>query len=81
LQQIVREQAFTVLNRLAALRMMEARGLLFESVSQGYQSKGFQLYQHVAHALGEVGIRWRDDKGPARGPSHWRSVGLRLAGV
>jgi hypothetical protein len=60
LQQIVREQAFTMLNRLAALRMMEARGLLRESVSQGYQSKGFQLYQHVAgHALGEVGDTYR----------------------
>jgi hypothetical protein len=60
LQQIVREQAFTVLNRLAALRMMEARGLLIESVSHGYQSKGFQLYQHVAgHALGEVGDTYR----------------------
>jgi hypothetical protein len=26
-------------------------------------------------------IRWRDEKGPARGPSHWGSAGLRLAGV
>src|SRR5918996_965563 len=26
-------------------------------------------------------IRWRDEKGPARGPAHWRSAGLRLAGV
>ena len=48
LERIVREQAFTFLNRLAALRMMEARGLLIESVARGYQSKGFQLYQHVA---------------------------------
>src|SRR5918996_6367342 len=30
---------------------------------------------------GEKCIRWRDEKGPARGPSHWRSAGLRLAGV
>ena len=42
LNRIVREQAFTVLNRLAALRMAEARGLLVEAVSGGYQSKGFQ---------------------------------------
>src|SRR5215208_609266 len=42
LDRIVREQAFTVLNRLAALRMAEARGILTESVSKGYDSKGFQ---------------------------------------
>ncbi|TVR84540.1 MAG: BREX-1 system adenine-specific DNA-methyltransferase PglX [Rhodospirillales bacterium] len=60
LERIVREQAFTVLNRLAALRMMEARGLLIESVGKGYQSKGFQLYQHVAGtALGETGDTYR----------------------
>ncbi len=60
LGRIVREQAFTVLNRLAALRMMEARGLLLESVSKGYQSKGFQLYEHLAgHALGETGDAYR----------------------
>ena len=60
LDRIVREQAFTVLNRLAALRMMEARGLLLESVANGYQSKGFQLYEHLAgHALGETGDAYR----------------------
>jgi hypothetical protein len=60
LDRIVREQAFTVLNRLAALRMMEARGLLLESVANGYQSKGFQLYERLAgHALGETGDAYR----------------------
>lgn len=55
LERIVREQAFTVLNRLCALRMMEARGLLLESVGQGYRSKGFQLYSRLAGpALGET---------------------------
>jgi hypothetical protein len=48
LTRIVREQAFTVLNRLCALRMAEARGILIESISSGYQSKGFQLYARVA---------------------------------
>ena len=48
LDRIVREQAFTVLNRLCALRMAEARGLLIESVGQGYQSNGFQLYARLA---------------------------------
>jgi len=56
LQRIVREQAFTVLNRLCALRMAEARGILIESVAKGYNSKGFQLYARLAGtALGETG--------------------------
>ena len=56
LDRIVREQAFTVLNRLAALRMAEARGLLMESVGNGYQAKGFQLYARLAGTgLGETG--------------------------
>ena len=60
LQRIVREQAFTVLNRLVALRMMEARGLLLESIARGYQSRGFQLYQRLAgSALGETGEAYR----------------------
>jgi hypothetical protein len=56
LDRIVREQAFTVLNRLAALRTMETRGILIPCVAQGYQSEGFRLYQLVAKgALGETG--------------------------
>ncbi|NCC34277.1 MAG: SAM-dependent methyltransferase, partial [Chloroflexia bacterium] len=60
LDRIVREQAFTVLNRLCALRMAEARDLLLESVGRGYQSKGFQLYARVAGAaFGETGTAYR----------------------
>jgi hypothetical protein len=60
LERIAREQAFTVLNRLAALRMAEARGLLIESVSNGYQAKGFQLYARLAGtSLGETGDAYR----------------------
>ena len=60
LDRIAREQAFTVLNRLAALRLMEARGILIESVAKGYQSQGFRLYQQVAGtALGETGDTYR----------------------
>ena len=60
LDRIVREQAFTVLNRLAALRMAEARGLLIESVGNGYQAKGFQLYARLAGTgLGETGDVYR----------------------
>lgn len=60
LDRIVREQAFTVLNRLCALRMSEARGLVLESIAKGYQSKGFQLYARLAgSALGETGEAYR----------------------
>jgi len=60
LDRIVREQAFTVLNRLAALRMAEARGILIESVGNGYQAKGFRLYAALAGAgLGETGDAYR----------------------
>jgi hypothetical protein len=60
LNRIVREQAFTVLNRLAALRMAEARGLMIESVGNGYQAKGFQLYARLAGTgLGETGDAYR----------------------
>jgi len=60
LDRIVREQAFTVLNRLAALRMAEARGLLVESVGNGFQAKGFQLYARLAGTgLGETGDVYR----------------------
>ncbi len=60
LDRIVREQAFTVLNRLAALRMAESRGILIESVGSGYQSKGFQLYERLAGpGLGETGDTYR----------------------
>ncbi len=56
LERIVREQAFTVLNRLCALRMAEARGIIIESVAKGYNSKGFQLYSRLAGtAHGEIG--------------------------
>ncbi|HEY3138218.1 MAG TPA: SAM-dependent methyltransferase, partial [Blastocatellia bacterium] len=58
--QVVREQAFTVLNRLAALRMAEKRGLIAESVGKGYQSKGFKVFETVAGTgLGDTYHRYR----------------------
>jgi hypothetical protein len=60
LDRIIREQAFTVLNRLSALRMTESRGILIESVGNGYKSKGFQLYERLAGSgLGETGDTYR----------------------
>jgi hypothetical protein len=56
IDRIIREQAFTVLNRLAALLMMEARGLLLPAVSKGQQSQAFEMYKFLARsALGETG--------------------------
>ena len=60
LRRIVREQAFTVLNRLCALRMAESRGLLTESIAKGHNSEGFQLYSPIAStALGELGNAYK----------------------
>ena len=41
---VVREQAFTILNRMVTLRMAEARGMILPSVSGGMESEGFQLF-------------------------------------
>jgi hypothetical protein len=61
LDRIVREQAFTVLNRLAALRMAEARGFLLESIAKAHSSKGFQLYKQLSGtAQGETGDAYRN---------------------
>jgi hypothetical protein len=49
---MVREQGFTLLNRLCALRMCEERGLLQECVRSGFDSKGFRLYDQTASQLG-----------------------------
>ena len=42
--QLIRETAFTHLNRLCAFKMMEKRGLIRESVSRGTKSPGFLFY-------------------------------------
>lgn len=60
LKRIAREQAFSILNRLAALRMMEARGILLKSIGQGTQSQAFQLYQPIANgSLGDTGETYK----------------------
>jgi hypothetical protein len=57
---LAREQAFTILNRLAAIRMAEKRGLIVESVGNGYQSKGFKVFEQVAGSgLGDTYHRYR----------------------
>lgn len=53
-QGYVREAAFTFLNRMAALKMLEARGLLQECVSKGDQSAGFKESTGLAPALRDL---------------------------
>ncbi|MDH3444090.1 MAG: BREX-1 system adenine-specific DNA-methyltransferase PglX [Deltaproteobacteria bacterium] len=49
-----------MLNRLAAVRMAEKRGLIVEAVGNGYQSKGFKVFEQVAGSgLGETYNRYR----------------------
>lgn len=51
---VIREQSFTVLNRFAALRMCEERGLVQQCTGAGMRSKGFQVYlQTAGSGLGE----------------------------
>lgn len=46
-RQLVREQAFTILNRFAAMRMAEERNIIRESIRNGYNSEGFQVYDQL----------------------------------
>ena len=43
-EQLVREVAFTHLNRLAAFKLMESRKLIREAVSRGPKSNGYKFY-------------------------------------
>ncbi len=46
-RQLVREQAFTVLNRFAAIRMAEERNIIRETIRNAYNSEGFQVYDQL----------------------------------
>lgn len=53
-ERLLRELSFTTLNRFAALKLCERRDFLFESISSGYGSRGFELYVRLAGtSLGE----------------------------
>ena len=59
-RRVLREQAFTVLNRFAALRMAEERGLIPESIAGGVTSKGAQVFADLAGpGLGGAYDRYR----------------------
>lgn len=49
-----REAAFTTLNRFAALKMLEARGLVQECLSKQEQSAGFREFTGLAPGLAEL---------------------------
>ena len=63
-QQLIREAAFTHLNRLCAYKMMEVRGLIRAAVSKGIKSQGFMFYM-ADHPDDEK--RW---KGGEQGPAY-----------
>lgn len=59
-RRVLREQAFTVLNRFVALRMAEERGIIVESVGNGFNSKAFKTFSEVAFSgLGDSYQRYR----------------------
>lgn len=45
---VIREQAFTVLNRFVAIRLAEERDIIAKSCNEGFQSKSFRVYEQVA---------------------------------
>lgn len=52
-ERMVLEISFTALNRLAALRLCEERGLVVECVRKGTTSAGFQMFERISSgALG-----------------------------
>lgn len=57
---LAHETAFTLLNRLSALRMCEERGHVIECVRRGMESDGFVLYERFSGgALGTRGETYR----------------------
>ncbi len=59
IDRVIREQAFNILNRLAALRMCEEREIVRECIRGGLKSRGFQVYCTTAGAaLGDVFLRY-----------------------
>jgi hypothetical protein len=46
-RQLVREQALTIINRFASLRMAEERGIIKETIRKDYNSEGFQVFDSI----------------------------------
>lgn len=61
LDRIIREQAFTILNRLCAIKMAESRKLVINLISNGYESDGFLLYKEIAKiGIGDIGQTFKE---------------------
>jgi len=60
-ERMVLEISFTVLNRLAALRLCEERGLVVECVRNGTKSAGFQMFERISG--GALGGRYETYRG------------------
>jgi hypothetical protein len=59
-ERMVREAAFTSLNRLVALRLCEARGVVAEAIRGGQQAEAFAVFEQVANGgLGDRAATWR----------------------
>ncbi|HUX22220.1 MAG TPA: SAM-dependent methyltransferase, partial [Spirochaetia bacterium] len=57
---VIREQAFTILNRFAAMRMAEERKIVRQCLGRGYESEGFKLYLAISgSSMGERFERYR----------------------
>src|SRR5947207_11459059 len=46
-RQLVREQAFTILNRFTSIRMAEERGIIKETIRKEYNSEGFLVFDSI----------------------------------
>lgn len=46
-KQLLNEQAFSILNRFATLRMSEERGIIKETIRKEYNSEGFQIFDSI----------------------------------
>lgn len=60
IERMVRDAAFTVLNRLLALRLCESRGVVDEVIRGGQRAEAFAVFEDVAGGgLGDRGTTWR----------------------
>ena len=55
-ERLVLEISFTVLNRLAALRLCEERGIIVECIRKGMASDGFRVYESISGGI--IGSRY-----------------------
>lgn len=61
IKQLLNEQAFSILNRFATLRMAEERGIIKETIRKEYNSEGFQVFDSITGqgAVAEQYIRYK----------------------